>query len=587
MNDLFRKYKVLIICIVLSLSVVVPYWQVQDHEFILYDDNLYVTENRHVQQGLTRESLFWALTATNAGFWHPLTWVSLMLDDQVYGWNAGGYHWTNVLLHLANTILIFLVFFRMTDAARESALVAALFALHPLHVESVAWVSQRKDVLSTVFWLLTMLMYVRYVHRPGIFRYAAVVSFYVMGLMSKPMVVTLPVVLLLLDHWPLRRFPVRFYQSSGTAKFAEVSPLRLIAEKIPLLVLAAGLTGLTFYTEGKIGAMKSFDMYPFDVRAANAIVSYLGYILKTLWPAKLAIVYPHPGMPPVWQVVLSGAVLLSVTAIVIYKIRRYPFLFAGWSWYMLTLVPVIGLVQIGGHGMADRYTYIPLIGLFLAMVWGVKHLTGGWKYERGFFFVCWGVVLSLLFVLSWHQVRYWRDSITLFQHAVRVTEGNYLMYNNLGIAYFQQGKPNEAMACFEKSVRIKPDFADAFNNMGYVAALRGKGEEAIYYYLKALKNKPDSEKAHTNLADALTSQGKLDEAVYHYREALKIRPDDADAHHNLGMALARRQRVKEARYHFREALKIRPDHVGARNSLDLISRKPQIDAPEYKSFDNR
>jgi tetratricopeptide (TPR) repeat protein len=407
-----------------------------------------------------------------------------------------------------------------------------------------------------------------------------------MGLMSKPMVVTLPIVLLLFDYWPLRRFPARFYQSPGTAKFGEASPARLIAEKIPLLVLAVGLTGLTFYTESKIGAVKSLEMYPFDVRAANAIVSYLGYIFNTFWPVNLAIVYPHPGVLPSWQVVLSGAVLLSVTGIVIYKIKQYPFLFTGWFWYVLTLVPVIGLVQIGGHGMADRYTYIPLIGFFVIMAWGVKGLTGGWKYEREFSFICWGVVLSLLFILSWHQIRYWRDSVTLFQHSIRVTERNYLMYNNLGIAYFQQGKPNEAITCFERAGRIKPDFADAFNNLGYVAFLRGKQEEAVFYYLKALKNKPDSEKAHTNLADVLTAQGKLDEAVHHYREALRIRPADPDAHYNLGMALERRKQIEEAVDHFREALKIRPDHAGARDSLELISKKYKIDAPKTGRFNS-
>ncbi len=577
MIDLFRKYKVFVICLMLSFSVMVLFWQAQDHGFILYDDNLYVTENQHVQKGLSRESLSWALTATDAGFWHPLTWLSLMLDYQVYGLNAGGYHRTNVLLHMVSTILIFLVFFRMTHATGESALIAALFALHPLHVESVAWVSQRKDVLSTAFWLLTMLMYVRYTERPGTYRYLLVVSFFVLGLMSKPMVVTLPIVLLILDYWPLRRFPARFYRLPETVKFTEASPLRLIAEKIPLLVLAAGLTGLTFYTEGKIGALKSLEMFPFDVRAANAVVSYAGYIWKTLWPVSMAIVYPHPGMLPGWQVGLSGAVLLSITLIVFFRIKQDPFLFTGWFWYVLTLVPVIGLVQIGGHGMADRYTYIPLIGLFVIMAWGGSRLLSGWRHGRGFLLIGWGIVLSILAVLSWQQNQCWRNSITLFQHAILVTERNYLMYNNLGAAFFQQGNLNEAMACFEKSTRIKPDYADAFNNMGFVMALRGRQDQAVFYYLKALERKPDSEKAHTNLANALTAQGKLEEAVYHYREALKIRPDDADAHINLGMALARQRHVEEALYHFREALRIKPDHAGARNSLNFISGKYKID----------
>ena len=573
MNDLFRKYKVLLICLLLSLSVLVLFWQVQDYDFILYDDNLYVTENEHVQKGLSREGLSWALTATDAGFWHPLTWLSLMLDYQMYGLNAGGYHWTNVLLHMANTVLIFLVFFRMTHATWMSALIAALFALHPLHVESVAWISQRKDVLSAVFWFLTMLAYVYYAERPGICRYLVVVSFYVLGLMSKPMVVTLPVVLLLLDYWPLRRFPSRFYHFMDTVKFTEASLLRLIVEKIPLFILAAGLTGLTFYTEGKIGALKSLEMFPLEVRAANAIVSYAGYIWKTVWPNNLAILYPHLGMLPWWQVVLSGAILALTTIFVFYNIKRYPFLFTGWFWYVLTLIPVIGLVQIGGHAMADRYTYIPLIGLFVIMAWGGSHVLSGWRYGRGVLFISWGIALSILAVSSWYQVQYWRDSITLFQHAIRVTERNYIMYNNLGGAFFQQGRWTEAMACFEKSSRIKPDYADAFNNMGFVMALRGKQDEAILYYLKALKSKPDSEKAHNNIANALAAQGKLNEAVYHYREALKIRPNDADIHNNLGMALARQQHIETALYHFRESLRIRPDHTDTQNYMNAVIKK--------------
>ena len=553
--------------------VIALFWQVQHYDFIFYDDNLYVTENSHVQKGLNPENLAWAFTATDEGFWHPLTWLSLMLDYQIYRLNAGGYHWTNVLLHLVNTVLLFLVFSRMTHAPWKSALIAALFAVHPLHVESVAWVSQRKDVLSAVFWFLTMLAYVRYAEKPGRVRYCMVVVLYVLGLMSKPMVVTLPVILLLMDYWPLKRFPAHLYRSVDATNFAENSTLKLIAEKVPLLFLAAVVTVLTIYTEGKVGALKSIEMFPLDVRVANAVVSYGVYIWKSFWPVNLAIVYPHLGMPPCWQIVSSGLSLLLMTFFVFYNIKRYPFLAIGWLWYILTLAPVIGLIQIGSHALADRYTYIPLIGLSVIMVWGSSHMLRGFSYGRRLFFMSWGIALSLLAVSTWLQIQYWRDNVLLLQHTLRVTERNYIIANNLGVALFQQGKLDEAAACFEKTLRIKPDYADALNNMGLVAAFRGKADKAEYYYLKTLSVKPDNEKVHNNLANLLADQGKLKEAVYHYREALKINPNDADVHNNLGMALARQNQLEAAFGSFKEALRINPGHIEARKHMNFVLRK--------------
>jgi Tfp pilus assembly protein PilF len=563
MNDLFRKYEKCLICLLLSVSIVVLFWQVQYHDFILYDDNLYVTENGNVLRGLSREGLTWALTATDAGFWHPLTWLSLMLDCQLYRLNAGGYHWTNVLLHVANSILLFLVLSRMTGAVFKSAFVAALFALHPLHVESVAWVSQRKDVLSTFFWVLTMSAYVYYTERPGVYRYLPIVLFYVLGLMSKPMVVTLPLVLLLLDYWPLKRFPSSAFP---------VSLYRLILEKIPLFILAAGLTAVTFYTEGKIGALKSFEMFPVEVRTANAIVSYVGYIWKTVWPINLAIFYPHSGILPWWQIVPSALMLVSITFLVFYNMKRYPFLVTGWFWYILTLSPVIGLVQIGGHGMADRYTYIPLIGLFVVMVWGVSRLWEGWQYGKIFAPLSSLVVLSVLMVLTWFQVQHWRDSISLFQHALHVTEKNYVVYNNLGAALFHKGNFDDSMECFKKALQIKPDYADAYNNMGLITAFRGKSEEAMFYYTQAIKMNPNDEKAHNNLANVLADRGSVDEAIQHYKEALRIRPDYADAHNNLGISLARQNHFEAAAYHFKEAMRITPGHIDARDHMKNLPR---------------
>lgn len=567
------------ICLLLAGVVIGLFWQIHRYDFIFYDDDLYVTENVHVQRGLNVKNLAWAFTSTDAGFWHPLTWLSLMLDYQLYRLNAGGYHWTNVLLHMISTVLIFLVFRRMTRAVGMSALVAALFALHPLHVESVAWVSQRKDVLSAVFWLLTMLMYVRYAERPGTFRYSLVVLFFMFGLMSKPMVVTLPVVLLLMDYWPLGRFPARFYHGIGVKHFKEASLAGLVGEKLPLFVVAAGVTVLTFYTEGKIGALKSVEMFPLDARAANAIVSYGVYIRQTFWPENLAILYPHSGMPPCWQVTLSGLILLLITALVLYYVRRCPFPAIGWLWYIVTLAPVIGLVQVGSHAHADRYTYIPLIGLFMVAVWGSSHLLRGFKYERILLMAIWGVVLSFLAVVSWHQLQYWRDSVPLLQHTIRVTDRNYVMYNNLGVALFQQGKLDEAAASFEKVLQIKPDYADALSNMGLVTAFRGEADQAKFYYMKALTVKKDNEKAHNNLANLYADQGKLSEAVDHYREALKLNPDNADVYNNLGMALMRQNRLEEALGSFEEALKIKPGHTEARSNMNNTLRKMGNNVP--------
>ncbi|MCX5855689.1 MAG: tetratricopeptide repeat protein [Deltaproteobacteria bacterium] len=606
MDNPYNRYDKYLISLVLSVFLIVLFWQVQHHYFILYDDCLYVTENYNVQRGLSWESVTWAMTATEAGFWHPLTWLSLMLDYQMFGLNPGGFHWTNALLHIANTILLFFVLSRMTEETWKSALVAALFAFHPLHVESVAWVSQRKDVLSTFFWFLTMLAYVCYAERPRIYRYVPVVFFYVMGLMSKPMLVTLPFVLLLLDYWPLRRFSAYSSHVMGKIRFPQIPPFSLILEKIPLLVLATGLVVVTFYTEEKIGALKSLEMFPVELRTANAIVSYAGYIWKMMWPINLTVFYPYHDVLPWWQVVSSAVILVLITIPVFYNIKRSPFLIVGWLWYLGTLVPVIGLVQIGEHAMADRYTYIPLIGLFIIIVWGASDLPKGWRWrhKKTLLGLSSGIILSALMILTWFQIQYWKDNVTLFRHAVHVTNSSFLAHINLGAALSQKEKWDEAMECFLNALRIKPHNVLIYNNMGLAMAHQGKLDEAVDYYDTALRIKPDDEKVHNNLAMALADQGRLDEAIRHYREALKIKPDyaaahnnlanvlaghgevdeairhyrealrlepeHADFHNNLGVALARRKQLEDAVYHFREALRLKPDHSGARKNMNAL-----------------
>ncbi|MBL7207805.1 MAG: glycosyltransferase family 39 protein, partial [Desulfobacterales bacterium] len=403
-----------VVCLFLALTVLAVYWQVGNHEFVNYDDKDYITENQHVQAGLTLKSIAWAFTSTHAGNWHPLTWLSHMLDCQIYGLNPCGHHFTSVFFHILNSILLFLVFKRMTGAFWKSAFVAALFALHPLHVESVAWAAERKDVLSAFFWMLTMGSYIRYVERPGTNRYLLVLLFFALGLMAKPMLITLPFVLLLLDYWPLGRFHVR---KPEAAQPSEEKPqkdtkskkrksrkrlaknavqakkttgsdyqwslaLSLLWEKIPLFVLAAASSVVTFFVQQSGGAVRSLDALPLFVRISNALVSYISYIVKMILPHNMAILYPHPKDFSIWQVAGACLLLACISFIAIRSMKRYPYFAVGWLWYLGTLVPVIGLVQVGLQSMADRYTYIPLTGIFIIIAWGISDLAAKWCYKK-------------------------------------------------------------------------------------------------------------------------------------------------------------------------------------------------------------
>ena len=381
--------------------------------------------------------------------------------------------------------------------ALAAVFVAALFAVHPLHVESVAWVAERKDVLSSFFWMLTIGAYVRYVHHPGLPRYLAVLLAFILGLLAKPMLVSLPFVLLLLDYWPLRRF--RFGQLSGLS--------RLIVEKVPLFIFSGVSALVTFLVQKNSEAVMSLEFLSAGMRLTNAFVSYAAYVVKAFWPTGLAIFYPHPGAWPIWQVVWSVLLVVGVTVCAAACIRRYPYCIVGWLWYLGTLIPVIGLVQVGSQSMADRYTYIPLIGLFIVVVWGVADLLRGWRYERVVGVAAAAAVLSALMVVTWFQVQRWRDSITIFTHTLKVTEGNYLVHNNLGTALLQDGRIADAMFHFEEAARIKPDYADAYSNLGLALAFQGKPEEALPYYFRALQIKQNDERLHNNLANSLSDLG--------------------------------------------------------------------------------
>ncbi|MBU4345666.1 MAG: tetratricopeptide repeat protein, partial [Proteobacteria bacterium] len=588
-----------VVCLFLVLTVLAVYWQVGDHEFVNYDDNDYITENQQVQAGLTLKSIAWAFTSTHASNWHPLTWLSHMLDCQIYGLNPRGHHFTSVFFHILNSILLFLIFKRMTGAFWKSAFVAALFALHPLHVESVAWAAERKDVLSTFFWMLTTGAYILYVENPGIKKYLLTILLFTLGLMAKPMLITLPFVLLLLDYWPLGRFQVRKPEAAqrseekpqkdtkskkrksrkGSAKNAVQAKkttrsdcqwslvLKLIQEKIPLFVLAAVSSVVTFFVQQSGGAVESLDALPLAVRISNSIVSYINYIIKMILPHNLAVLYPHPGMPPVWQVAGACLLLVFISFIAVKTLRRYPYFAVGWLWYLGTLVPIIGLVQVGLQSMADRYTYIPLTGIFIIIAWGIPDLVAKWRYKKEGLAAASAILLSILMALTWFQLRHWANSITLFKHAINITANNSVAHNNLGNALKDQGKISEAIKHFTEALRIKPDYVFAHNNLGNALKDQGKISEAIVHYYEALRINPDFGLAHNNLGNVLADQGKISEAIKHYTEALRINPNHADAHYNLGNVLFKEKKVDEAIGHYYEALRIKPNHARAHNNL--------------------
>ncbi|MCG6535127.1 MAG: tetratricopeptide repeat protein [Syntrophales bacterium LBB04] len=563
-----RNYLVLAICIALAITTFAVFWQVGNHEFISFDDNDYVTENRYVQDGLTLKGIAWAFSEPHAHNWHPLTWLSHMLDCQLFGLNPGRHHLVNLFFHVANTILLFLILRRMTNTLWQSAFVAGLFALHPLHVESVAWVAERKDVLSTFFWMLTMGAYVYYVERPGYKKYLFVLVFFLLGLMSKPMLVTLPFVLLLLDYWPLKRLqtakagagiaaaaPQRASRAKKKKKsrqqpgrdtvntkstvgyralWPEIRPL--LKEKIPFFVVAIIFCFVTFYAQHRV--VKPMELYPLDGRIANAVISYVSYIGKMLWPLKLSIFYPYVGVAPLsWQAVSAALLLMVATYLTIRAARRFPYLIVGWLWYLGTLVPVIGLVQVGLQSMADRYTYVPLIGIFIMIAWGVPELLNSWRYGR--FAIAYAAVAILLacIIMTYVQIGFWRNNIILYEHAIRVTSENAWAQNNLGFALALQGKREEAIAHFQKAISINNP-ADAHYNLGTMLASQGKLDEAIYQFHESIRISPDYAKAHNNLGNALLYQGRLDEAIASYREAMRLNPDYTLAQENLKNALA-------------------------------------------------
>ena len=595
----------LLIMAALAVATLAVYGQVISHQFINLDDDLSIRDNPMVMGGLTLKGIAWAFTTFHDSNWHPLTWLSHMVDIEIFGLNAGGHLLVNALIHVSNTLLLFLFLKRLTGAGWRSAIVAALFALHPLHVESVAWAVERKDTLSTFFGLLSLLAYARYAEAPLWRRYALVALWLGLGLMAKPMLVTWPFVLLLLDYWPLRR--LEWQPTDGIGRFAKAW-VPLIREKLPLFCLVAAAMVVTYLAQSYGGTRALVDA-PFSLRLSNALASYAKYLLLTGWPSGLGAYYPlSPEGVPAWELAAAVVLLLAITAIAIREARKRPYLITGWLWFLGTLVPVIGLVQVGvGPAMADRYHYIPSIGLFMAIIFGLADLAIAWRIGRVTIAVASAIVLLILGSLTGIQVRRWRDSVTLFERTLSVTSNNMLIQNQLGTVLNRQGKHAEAIAHFAEALRIKPDYFHALANMGLALRQQGKGAEAVGFYKRALRVRPDSAKAHwqlgllladqrrndealqeflkadpkdfdtrVRLGEMLTRQGKLAEATSQLNEALRLKPDSAEVHNNLGLVLLMAGQPEKSLPHFSAALRLKPDLAIAQDNLTRAQR--QIDA---------
>ena len=554
------------ICVALVLACVAIYGQTLSHDFVNYDDDVYVTDNPHVQAGLNLHSIGWAFVTEKALYFLPLTWMSLMLDHDLYGMHPGGYHFTNLILHAASSVLLFLVLKLLTGALWPSALVAALFAVHPLNVESVAWIAERKGVLSTFFWMLALGAYALYARRCGTGRYAAVAAAFVLGLMSKPMVVTLPFVLLLLDYWPLDRVESAAFPAVTARKTA-----RLAAEKVPLFLITVLSCVSTVVMQMRGHNIDVAGRVSFAGRCANAMIVYVLYLEKAVWPSGLAVFYPYPDTRPVWLVAGAALILVAITLFCLYQARRRPYLIVGWCWYLGTMVPVIGFVGIGDFSRADRYTYIPLVGIFIMVAWGMADLAAVWHVPRRAVAVVSGTALVALTVCAGIQNGYWRDSGALFSHAIAVGQESAAAFNNLGQYAAEQGDYGNAKIHLHKALDRDPEYFNALGNLGTLALTQGHCDEAKVWLMKALELRPDNAGILANLGKLDLDQGRNDEARTYLAKALKSKPDDVGILNNLGTLAMNQGCHDEAKAYLTRVLALVPDDYLALGNLGLLA----------------
>lgn len=567
--------KYLLLCLPIILVTLLVYAQVWKYDFIIWDDPSYIISNFHIQSGFHWDSIRWAFTTNHNATWHPLTWLSHMLDYRIYGLSPEGYHLTNLFWHLLNCLLLFGILRSMTKEVWPSFLVAMLFAVHPLRAESVAWVTERKDVLCVFFWLLTTWLYLRCVGVPILKNRLLVIVSMGLGIMAKPMLVTLPFALLLLDFWPLRR--VRDYRSW----------ISLLKEKIPLFVLALVSAALTLWAQHSVVTLLPWDAKPLPLRIENAVISYVIYLYKFFWPVGLSAFYPYPDSGfPLWKPGLASIILGGLSWLAWRSRERFPYVLIGWLWFIGTLVPVIGIVQVGGHALADRFTYIPSIGIFIIIAWGIRDFISLYpRYRWGLVLACTGAVIVLA-TLCHTQVQQWRNSVTLFQHALGVREDNFLAHACLGAAFIQQGNPEQAEKHLTRALEINPDYPEALNDLGTILTDKGMYEEAITRFSRALTLNPNYAEAHNNLALVLTRVNRFPEAIQHYKSAISLNPMFPKALNNLGAALAEQGRLDDAKPYLLQALTIQPGYGDAYNNLGLLYYQQQDYANSKRTFES-
>lgn len=543
------------ICLALALVTLVCYWPATRHDFINLDDQQYIVQNAHVAQGLTWNGVAWAFGTRYASNWHPLTWMSHMLDCTLFGLSPAGHHLMGLLFHVANTLLLFALLKQTTGTLWRSAFVAALFAWHPLHVESVAWASERKDVLSAFFWMLTLLAYAGYAKQPGRSRYCVALLLFALGLMCKPMLVTLPFVLLLMDYWPLQR---------------DRSWRALVREKIPFLALSLAASILTYSAQKAGGAVQTLHNLAFRWRIANAILAYGAYVSKTVWPANLSPIYPYPHFPwPTAETIVLALFLTALSVLVLWMAKRHPYLPVGWFWFLGTLVPTIGVVQVGPQSMADRYMYLPGIGLFILLAWGLDDLAGSWKWKRPVLGLAGALALAGCVAVTEFQLEFWQDGVSLFRRAVQLTPDNAVAQDFLGKALEEQGRNGESFDAYVESVRLDPHYPAGQFNLGTALLTRGRLDEAALHFAVALKDDPGYGMAHNNMGVVLVKQGRWAEAGFQFVQAIQADPADPRACFNLGTVFLNLNRYDEAIGQFTQALRLQPDYVMARFNLAM------------------
>jgi hypothetical protein len=545
----------LIVCGAIVALTWIVFGKTTGYGFVNFDDPFYVSENPQIQTGLNWQNVLWAFTHVHSSNWHPVTTMSHMLDCQLFGLKPGPHHFVNVLLHSATAALVFLILEQITGALWSSAFIAAVFAIHPLHVESVAWISERKDVLSGLFFVLTLLAYVHYTHKPGVVRYSTMSILFVCGLLSKPMLVTLPLVLLLLDYWPLKRF-----ERTGIFK--------LVLEKIPLLAFSTAAASATLIAQSQGVGLVRLKLVPLSWRITNALAAYVVYIWQTVWPVNLATLYPHPGRLPVWESASAGALLAAVTVVAFLLRKRQPYLITGWLWYLIMLLPVIGLIQVGSQAHADRYTYLPQIGLCVAATWSVIDLTRRFRWRRECCSMVGPIIIAALAWRAWVQTSYWQDTERLWNRVFAVTGRNDLAHFGYGEFLLKQHRLDDAIAQFQIALMAHPAEPDANFQIGSAFMEKGELDLAARHFERTLKVEPENLEAETNFANALMSLGRTEEAVDHYRNVVKHQPSSALGHYNLAVGLHRLGHLPEAIVHYKEALAIDPNYPDAKDFLE-------------------